>query len=137
MKKKPLSTEAWLLKGTRSIPGSLKLADDRLSFTALGSGNFGRGQLEQLESESGRKGLAKVLDRDEEAVVFDVPLSDVQDINFPWYYFSGGVKLTIGGVQYRLGFDRPANTHTSVDPMGEVSKARKSGKAWKAVLLGR
>jgi len=40
-------------------------------------------------------------------VVFDVPLADVTDVIWPWYYFGGGVKLTAGGEQYRFSFVLP------------------------------
>lgn len=122
------------------MPGALMLAEDCLSFTAFDSGNLWRSQLRKLESDAGRVGLAKLLGNDEKTVVFDVPLSEVQDVNFPWYYFSGGVKLTLNGVRYRFGFDRPSNTKMSSeggDLFGEVSKARRNGKAWKAVLIER
>lgn len=121
------------------MPGALTLADDRLSFTAFGSGNFWGRQLRKLEAEAGRVGLAKQLGDDQRTVVFEVPLSEVQDVTFPWYYFSGGVKLTLGGVRYRFGFDRPANTKMPSESLdlGDISKARRSGKAWKAVLIDR
>ena len=119
------------------MPGTLRLASGRLSFTASGSGNFWGRQLRKLEVEAGREGLAEQLDNDERAVVFDVSLADVQAVNFPWYYFSGGVKLTLRGVRYRFGFDRPANTRLPSESMdlSEITKARRKGKAWKAVLI--
>ncbi len=40
-------------------------------------------------------------------VVFDVPLAEVTDIIWPWYYFGGGVKLSAGGKQYRFSFVLP------------------------------
>ena len=42
-----------------------------------------------------------------DGVVFDVPLAEVTDITWPWYYFGGGVKLTAGGEQYRFSFVLP------------------------------
>jgi hypothetical protein len=41
------------------------------------------------------------------AVVFDVLLAEVTDIIWPWYYFGGGVKLTVSGEQYRFSFVLP------------------------------
>ena len=133
-----LSTQAWLLRGISSIPGTLKLAKGRLSFTASGSGTCWGFQLRKLEREADRAGLAKRLNDDENTVVFDVPLSDVQQVNFPWFYFSGGVKLTLNGVCYRFGFDKPANSRMPSESMdlSGVSKARRRGKAWKAALIG-
>ena len=60
-------TEAWLLVGiTRSLPGILELNNGQLAFTS------------------------------DEGCIFDVPLSTVRDVNFPWHYFGGGVKFSIG-----------------------------------------
>lgn len=133
-----LHTPAWLLRGISSIPGTLRLAAGRLSFTASGSGNLWGHQLRRLERDVGRKGLAKRLSDEEYAVVFDVPLAHVQQVRFPWYYFSGGLKLTLNGVVYRFGFDRPSNTRLSSEGgnlLGEVSQARRHGKAWQTALV--
>jgi len=138
MKRSHLRTQAWLLRGISSIPGALRLAGGRLSFTAFGAGNLWPSQLRTLERDTGRIGLAKRLGKEENTVVFDVPLADIQHVRFPWYYFSGGLKLTLNGIVYRFGFDRPSNTKLSgegADLVGEVSRARRSGKAWKAVLI--
>ena len=40
-------------------------------------------------------------------MVFDVPLAEVTDIVWPWYYFGGGVKLRAAGEPYRLSFVLP------------------------------
>ncbi len=40
-------------------------------------------------------------------VEFDVPLFEVVGIIWPWYYFGGGVKLSIAGEQYRFSFVLP------------------------------
>lgn len=42
----------------------------------------------------------------EGAQQFETPLANVRAI-FPWYYFGGGVKLTVYGVSYRISFVRP------------------------------
>lgn len=134
----PLCTDAWLLRGINSMPGTLKLAGGRLSYTACGAGTFWRRQLRKLETEVGRAGLAKRLYENEKAIVFDVSLADVQEVHFPWFYFSGGVKLTLYGVRYRFGFEQPANTRVASeggDLIGQIARARRLGKAWKAVLL--
>ena len=136
-RKTQLSTKAWLLRGISSIPGTLKLSKGRLSFTAFDAGTCWGFQLRKLEAETGREGLAERLDHGKNTIVFDVPLADVQKVRFPWFYFSGGVKLTLDGVRYRFGFDKPANTRMPSEgvDLSEISKARRSGKAWKAVLL--
>jgi len=121
---KTICTPAWLLVGmTRSVPGVLELADGHLAYT----------------TEEGR--------------VFDVPLAEVSDVKFPWYYFSGGVKFAVGRERYRLSFVRPndasdipgrllAGTETGGPAalltagrkLSDISEGRRAGKAWKAVL---
>jgi hypothetical protein len=65
-----------------------------------------------------------------EGVGFNVPLSDVQDINFPWHYFSGGFKMRIGSEEYRFSFIEPHNDYA------DIAGGRATGKAWKKALLG-
>ena len=121
-----LRTPAWLLIGlTRSEPGVLELADGVLAFT----------------TEGGR--------------LFAASLSEVGNVRFPWYYFGGGVKLSIGSVQYRLSFVRPndasdipgrlmARTEdgggaallTTGRKIMDIGEGRRAGKAWRAALTG-
>jgi hypothetical protein len=102
---------AWQLIGaTRNKPGHLVLADGTLTF--------------EVESRP----------------VFRVPLSQVTNVVFPWYYFSGGAKMTVKGTHYRFSFVKP---NDAVDPddrsagIGSVlsiGSGRKAGKAWKEAL---
>jgi hypothetical protein len=97
------STPAWLLEGlTRSRSGVLEYSGGRLVFR---------------------------LDGD---VVFDAALTELTAVRFPWYYFGGGVKFSVGKDHYRLSFVRP-----NTDPGGSVAdigEGRRNGKAWKAIL---
>ena len=69
---------AWRLIGTlRTAAGWLDLTVGRLRFTTVAD------------------------------VVFDVPLAEVTDVIWPWYYFGGGVKLSADGTQYRFSFVLP------------------------------
>lgn len=118
-----LCTAAWLLVGiTGNVPGVLELADGHLAFAT------------------------------EEGSIFDVPLTEVSDVVFPWYYFGGGVKFKIGANSYRLSFVRPndasdAPSHllaraefASPAPFFKVldiGAGRRAGKAWKSVLAAR
>ena len=69
---------AWLLIGTfRTAAGWLDLTAGRLRFSTP------------------------------DKVVFDVPLAEVRDVDWPWYYFGGGVKLSAAGERYRLSFVLP------------------------------
>lgn len=143
-----LCTEAWLLIGlTGSVPGKLKLSEGRLSFTALGCGTLWKRELQKLEQSVAKPGIAERMDQGKAALLFDIPLSEIQ-VNFPWYYFSGGMKIKVGGIQYRFSFGRPANTQMPVE-MGniprtalkvgeqllEIGTMRERGKAWKAAMM--
>ncbi len=120
-----LCTPAWLLKGiTGSVPGVLELHNGRLAFS----------------TEDGR--------------VFEAALNDVREVNFPWYYFGGGVKLAVKNERYRLSFVRPddatdvpgrllartagpgvvAGLLTVGQKIVDIGEGRAAGKAWKAVL---
>ena len=96
------STSAWLLVGiTGSVHGVLELDDGRLAFTI------------------------------EERSVFNVPLSEVRDVKFPWYYFGGGIKFRIGADRYRLSFVLPTGQGGDI---GDIGEGRRAGKAWKSAL---
>ncbi len=76
---KDFASYAWRLIGTfRTEAGWLDLTAGRLRYT----------------SEVGGE-------------VFDVRLDEVMDVVWPWYYFGGGVKLTVKGEPYRLSFVLP------------------------------
>jgi hypothetical protein len=133
-----LRTNAWLLRGISSLPGVLVLANGRLSFNASSSGSMWPGQLRRLQRETGRAELPALLEDGRSAIVFDVPVAELEDVHFPWYYFTGGIKLSVNGVRYRFSFARPANTRTHpdvLDSIHDVGSARRSGVSWKAVLL--
>ncbi len=114
-----LRTPAWRLIGlTRSEPGVLALEEGRLAYWT------------------------------EERLLFDVPLSEVSDVVFPWYYFGGGVKLTAGGDAHRFSFvepndARPVPVHlmgrpragTGISVGADIAEGRKAGKMWKRNLV--
>ncbi len=96
------STSAWLLVGiTGSVHGVLELDDGRLAFTI------------------------------EERSVFNVPLSEVRDVKFPWYYFGGGIKFRIRADRYRLSFVLPTDQGGDIS---DICEGRRVGKAWKSAL---
>jgi hypothetical protein len=95
-----------------------------------------------------------------DAPVFDVPLTDVTDVNWPWHWFGGGVKLTAGGQRYKITFVRP-NGMPAPDPsllatgvgvfallngtwtdihalrgLADIGTGRAAGARWKQVLGG-
>src|SRR4051812_37693594 len=67
-----VETVAWLLRGiTGNLPGILSLANGRFTFVT-----------------------------DDGQIVFDAPVSDARDVKVPWYYFGGGMKLSVGTERY-------------------------------------
>ena len=115
---------AWRLIGTlRSQAGWLDLTAGRLRYT----------------SEAGE--------------VFDVRLDEVTDVLWPWYYFGGGVKLTVKGERYRFSFVLPNGAEyptarpaaVAGDPAGlplvlqkgdDIASGREAGKEWRRRLEG-
>ena len=120
-----LRSAVWLLVGlTGNRPGLLELSQGVLAFTA------------------------------EEGRVFEAKVADVTDIAFPWFYFGGGMKLTVAGTRHRISFVRPNGaevlTARLLESIGagplalltvnqkitDIGDGRRAGKAWKAALLG-
>jgi hypothetical protein len=119
-----LRTPSWQLIGlTRSVPGLLEITPNHLSFTT------------------------------DEGPVFRVPLSEVSDVRFPWYYFGGGVKFTARTARYRISFVRPNDAEdlserllartqfggpialmTAGRKFSDIRKGRLIGKRWRAAF---
>lgn len=92
---------AWLLEGiTGSRYGTLSLKNNRLAFVTA------------------------------EQHIFDAPLSQVTDVVFPWYYFSGGVQFRIGVDRHHLSFVQP----NSEPGYPDIGAGRRTGKMWKSLL---
>ncbi len=89
-----------------------------------------------------------------DGVVFDVPVGEVGGLTFPWYYFSGGLKLTAAGEEYRLSFVEPngarypeAGTRAAAGgpeaPAFVAARAKEAGvgrgvgRRWRELLEGR
>ncbi len=134
---KQFLSKAWLLQGSKSLPGELRLSEERLSFRILGPGNFSLRNFQKLAAKSGQPELSTLLDSSATPILFDLPLSQIERIHFPWYYFLGGLKITLQGAQYRFGFEEPSNIQGASeggDILGSIRRARKSGKVWKLIL---
>jgi hypothetical protein len=113
---------AWLLIGTfRTAAGWLDLTAGRLRFSTP------------------------------DEVLFDVPLAEVTDVDWPWYYFGGGVKLSAVGGRYRFSFVLPngaeypeARTAAAAgdpaalaivwDKASDIGAGRDVGKEWRRRL---
>jgi hypothetical protein len=73
-----LATPAWIMAGWgRNIAGVLVAGAGRLAFLA------------------------------EEGALFDVPITAVSDVSWPWHWFGGGVKLRADGTPYKITFILP------------------------------
>lgn len=137
---KRLRSKAWLLRGVSSLPGILSLDGHRLTFTATVAGSFWRRQLQQLEQETKAAGLAERMLQGEHTVLLDAALADVRDVTFPWYYFTGGGKLSVRDVRYRFSFARPTSTrvvYAVARLLQDIDEGRGQGRLWKAVLSGK
>ncbi len=73
--------------------------------------------------------------------LFRIPLSETK-VQFPWFYFGGGMRVTAGGSRYTLAFSRPAKVQgeptrvfNSFGDMWAAGNASvKSSSEWKAAL---
>jgi hypothetical protein len=95
----------------------------------------------------------------EDGPVFEVPLAQVGPVRRPWWWFGGGIVLTIGATTYKITFVRP-NGAPDVDPslvdvalslgaaavgevvpmnavrgLADVRDGRRAANAWKDVLV--
>ena len=113
---------AWLLIGTfRTAAGWLDLTAGRLRFSTA------------------------------DKVVFDVPLAEVTNVVWPWYYFGGGVTLRAAGEPYRLSFvlpngaeyptarlaaeaGDPASLAIAWEKASDIGAGRSVGKEWRRRL---
>jgi len=97
-----LHDDVWLLIGLfGNEPGQLELREGRLTF------------------------------RTSAGVQFDVPLSEVSYVEYPWYYFGGGVQFTVAGRRYRLSFVPPTSHGGRA---GDVPGGRRVGAAWRSAF---
>jgi hypothetical protein len=111
---KPLCTAAWRLVNIANEPGILELVDGYLAWINL------------------------------DGEVFKVPLAEIANIDFPWYYFNGGMKFNISGERYRISFIQPNNSPNLPDMMLEKIEfgtgfcgSQKAGRAWKSVFAAK
>jgi hypothetical protein len=94
------STPAWLLIGLfRSEPGTLALTSANSTLTFVS----------------------------ETKTLFEVPISSLSGIRFPWYYFGAGVQFSIDGERYRFSFMEQGEP-------GSIPEGRSFGRQWKSKL---
>lgn len=88
-------------QGDSRLPRRPRSADDYASYAWLLIGLF-RTEAGWLDRHDGQLRFSTP-----DRVVFDVPLAEVTDVVYPWYYFGGGVKLRAAGEPYRVTFVLP------------------------------
>lgn len=81
--------------------------------------------------------------------VFRVPLTFVEKVEFPWWWFGGGMRVTVGGMCHTLSFSAPRTVegedsdwlrhvggglYGSEQALRQAASARRSSKEWKAAL---
>lgn len=64
----------------------------------------------------------------EKGTKIDVSHAEILQVKFPWYYFGGGMKVTIGGGTYRFSFMQPHNEFAS------IRDGRETGSRWRAAF---
>ncbi len=127
-----LRTDAWLLRGISSIPGELRLATGKLSFTSSAYGSAWPFQLRKLGQLLAQPSLAKALEEGKTFQFFQWQAEQVQS-SVPWYYFGGGIKLRHQGIHLRFSFGRPTsgghNLATAVSDLKKLGTMRSRGQA--------
>jgi hypothetical protein len=121
------------------LGGLLKLENERVSFEGVGEGLAGvpgllRFSVHRLERSAKRPTLARALLSNEDAVVFDVPVSEIEAMKMPWH--RSGINLYIGGNRYRFSFARPQNTSYTPE-IGSVPDAMETATSWIEALGSR
>lgn len=104
----------------RDVSGT---SHDRLSSPAWLLNGLFRRRLGILVLEGGRITFST-----REGQVFDVPLTSLSAVRFPWYYFGGGVILTAAGQSYRLSFVEPGD-------QGDLAGGREVGRLWRSIFI--
>jgi hypothetical protein len=132
-----LRSDAWLLRGISSIPGELKLANGKLTFTCSTFGSAWPFQLRKLGQLLGQPSLAEALEEGNTVQVFQWRVEQVQS-TVPWYYFGGGIKLRHQGIHLRFSFGRPTsgghNLASAAADLKELGAMRSRGKLWSKAL---
>ena len=143
------ATEVWLLSGIiNSLPGILTLENNRLILTAIGSGTFWESGLKKIEKKSGVENFFSMINKGKPVQLFNVDLSEIQKLSFPWFYFSAGAHITCKKAKYRLSFIQPNNSvmpildrsdfsavyTKNVEIIQDIKDARKVGRKWKSLL---
>lgn len=143
------ATEVWLLSGIiNSLPGILTLENNRLILTAIGSGTFWESGLKKIEKKSGVENFFSLINKGKPVQLFNVDLSEIQKLSFPWFYFMAGAHITCKKAKYRLSFIQPNNSvipildrsdfaavyTKNVEIIQDIKDARKVGRKWKLLL---
>ncbi|MFI2429786.1 hypothetical protein ACH5A7_37935 [Streptomyces sp. NPDC018955] len=129
-----LVSPVWLLMGaTGSAPGFLYLKKQRVAFEVTRRGALTEGQSNRLMGLFHDPGLNGTWSPEGTPVVFDVPLSEVTGVRFPWYEFGGGMRIHLGSHRFRFSFVQPSNTAVEPHAPG-MGRGRAACRHWKDAL---
>lgn len=105
-----LQTPAWLMSGVITVNaklGTLRLDHGRLSFRETGA----------------------------DTAMFDLAVTDIRDVRFPFYNVGTVVRFDSGGERYRLAFlASERRLKWSGARFRDIRPARRWGKQWKSAL---
>lgn len=125
----------WLLRGISSLPGQMDLVDGWLSLRLLGEGNAWDWQLRKLARLTADSDLIDRLLDGQRPLVFRERLENLS-IDWPWYYFRGGLVVTAGEARWRISFGPPVGNvgnrslESALDNLNTVVSMRAIGKRW-------
>lgn len=116
------------------------MADERVIQTPVWqlAGIFGGNEPGLLTLSGGR-----IRFETDDGVKLECPVSQLQNVRWPWYSFNAALNFTANGEKYRLTFARPNGAAATVRPISaakgvfDLGGAVKTGKAWRAELVKR
>lgn len=105
-------SRAWLLDGPiKSIPGMLYWDGTTLTFVACGPGKFSENDIEALANRFAMpEGTTAAILQETASPLLRASKNDISGYKMPWYYFKGGIHITLRNQTYKFSFIRPQNT---------------------------
>lgn len=105
-------SRAWLLEGaTKSIPGMLYWDGNALTFVACGPGKFSEHDIQRLADRFAMPdGTCAAILKEQPSPLLRASKGEISGYKMPWYYFKGGIHITIRNQSYKFSFIRPQNT---------------------------
>ncbi|WP_269539443.1 hypothetical protein [Cerasicoccus fimbriatus] len=108
----PVESRAWLLLGpVKSLPGALLWDGQRVTFVACGTGSFSESDLREIAEANALPAEAceSIFAEKPTPLIVATP-AEISGVKMPWYYFKGGIQITVRNHGYKFSFIRPQNT---------------------------